>query len=303
MSALAFTAVLSASAQQPPAAVRAEFAESILWTHARGAGRYAFAAPPTDAQAEAFGFTLAQDLGCRSGGDEEFCSAARPKAWTASEIAAFRRQLARLHTPALRGFFERVRGNGFTTIVRQQEIVHRRRGKGGWQRFFYPNTLRPCRHIVMADAQFTFSNADESIVHLMAHAYDFVGQGAKGFFPTLSVSADFLRMSGFALGPRGWQVKAMSPADRAEYWRLFERRNEELLKTRALPPAERKARDREIRRTADAFGRKFGALSFHSLLNPYESFADWAAVVYAREAEARALNPELTRWFKEKVLR
>jgi hypothetical protein len=290
-----------------PARVKAAFSRQILETHRRGAGRYAYDPPPQTLKRRAWGFRFADDLGCRRPAPEDapFCRLAAPKAWAEEDIDAVGKLLAPLLAGRLARFFEKVKANGFDTMTRETFVTHHD-ARDGWHRLYYPNSLHDTRQIVIADAQFLpREEPSKPVLHLLAHAFDF-GERVEGrFYPSLSTSSEFLRMTGFAPASTGeWTLASMTPAQRAEYFELFAWKNAEALRAQALSaPAERGRAWKAIQDRTEPLASRYGAASFHALLNPYEAFAEWATLVYFDEPKARSLNPELTRWFEEKVLR
>jgi predicted TIM-barrel fold metal-dependent hydrolase len=113
-----------------------------------------------------------------------------------------------------------------------------------------------------------------------------------------------LKLAGFALDAQGrWQFAAMAPDRRTRFLELFGSRRAELLKLNLVHgDPDGWKREKEARKPGEDFAAAYRAPSFHSLLNPYESFAEWTALAQLEPQKAEKINPELTRWLKEKVL-
>lgn len=294
-------ASLALAAAAAPSPEENAFSAYVLATHIRSRG-YVHSPAPFVPRREALGFRLADDMGCRTPGEDRgYCDAARPKPWTQDELRRMAAMLEELRASGLERFLGRVRANGFDTMLRETYVVH----QAGtlWRPLPYPNSIHTNRQLLIADRRL-HSGGERPLLHLLAHAYDFADRRGSFFFPTFSHAPYFLRLTGFFVNERGeWELIGMPRAQRALYRDLFERTNRELLRAGALKDRRgRERREAAIRERAERFARPYGAPSFHALLNPYEAFAEWTVLVHLDPQRARALNPDLARWIRENVL-
>lgn len=282
------------------------FVAAVIAREAGDSYPFVVSPPPMRIQKEVHGFKFAEDLSCRQEQPPgTFCAEAHPKAWSNREIEMVARLLGRLRSSSkLEGFFQTVHRNGFDILLRHDSIVRDNVGDGRWHRKYHPMSAHYAhRRMVVADSFFPPWDRDarrpqaiKTLVHVLAHAYDLAESHEAIPMPTLSVSADFLRMTGFTLNSeRRWMIRGMSDVVRSRYFKLVSWREREMLEVLSRSQGYRRRQNR-IRKATESWAARYSFPNFHAMVNPEEAFGEWVSEVYVAESTAQKINSELARW-------